>query len=1388
MTQNKAVIPFTICNNWNVVFQDSISGAVVLFNRENKQLSLYRNVKNSLLVQKPNTFCPFCYRPFHTNNPRAIHDESSLMFRPLVNSEYFRFLEDFFWDDTERPVDVQPLSSSPTNSPNTESAPLSSMSFNQGYFKRFFIQEGSLGRGSRGEVLKVLHVLDGVPLGLENSKLTKFGPTVPVLYILQEYCDKGDLESYIKECFMINEPTFLDFKKKVKRLREKPFFMKSTNETILPLEMVTSFIKDIASGLSFLHENNLIHRDLKPGNCLLQSTKNCFYPRALVSDFGESQVATEVVSRSGGTGTLEYTAPEVLLIGEEGKPKGFFTSASDIFSLGLILHWLLFPGKLPYEHSAEEYDKLRCEIVNFKGYQYNFEKSNAPENLYRFLETMLSPDPYKRPSSHEIVEFITKISKEYIFQNIPENSQSFQFNKYEKSSRIMPIPSQENIAFSNTTYTFPWHGKTKTYADTLCLPRTGFSLRQTRHLQASDYLYASTQQLYEWQETHLPQKNRFILHDGPPYVNGTLHLGHALNKILKDIILRVNIMKGRGVVYIPGWDCHGLPIELKILEEHEWEKMYKHPEKVRKEARKYASKMIEYQKKEFKEFAIMANWEKSYRTMDLSYCINQIDIFKKMVEKGLIYRRRKPVYWSPSSKTALADAELIYKDDHTSHVVLVKFPLVDLGRLSLVVKSSKQIYALVWTTTPWTLPANRAIFIHKDIKYVIIDTVQYGSLIVAYDRLNHLSKSISISQVSSSFSGEELLKTTYCNPLDKNNKILSFYHAEYVTSESGTGLVHAAPGHGMEDYEVSIQHDIEIFSPVDDHGCFTKDVLNKELESLFVLGEGNKKVIELLDMKKMLVFSEKYIHKYPYDWRTKKPVIQRATAQWFLDIKKIKDQAIKVLENVKMVPKSGKTRLTSFIQSRSEWCISRQRVWGVPIPVLYNLENGEPLLTVESIDHIIKMIKKYGIDAWWENLESDIWVAPEYKKNNVKYKKGTETMDVWFDSGVSWNVVFNDYNDLIQGWFQSLLLTFISLQYNLNIAPYGTVLTHGHVLDQHNQKMSKSIGNVISPKDIIFGGKDIKKEPAYGVDVLRLWVAGSDFTSDINISSIVLKNVAEMQRKIRSTLRFLLGNLYDWTGDEVKYEDLKKIDQYALFQTYEFNFKIRELYDKFLFVQVVHAIANYTNNQLSSFYFDIVKDRLYADHSKSKSRISSQTVFFHIFRNYISMISPIIPLLALEAWKSAGKNIIGEIETPFHLGWYKCRDEWLNLKLKEDFRNIEIIRSASNLVLEKARKEKSSLESVIFIKVSVQTKTFDFLKKMEQELPELLIVSDVSIIPMNFDLPNKKWSIHEKIELLGDICHIIAQSSEKRKCLRCWMYTADIDVDLCVRCMKVINS
>ncbi|KTW31615.1 hypothetical protein T552_00253 [Pneumocystis carinii B80] len=498
MENSRAVIPFSACNDLNVVFRDSISGAVILFDRENKQLSLYRNMKDGVLMKKMDTtFCPLCYRPFHSNELHETLDEFSQRSPSFINSEYFRFLEGFYWDVTKRSSTPSSFSDVSTpeiisfDSPSPKPTPLSSLSFNQGYFKRFFISEGLLGRGSRGEVLKVLHVLDGVPLGhyavkripvgdshswlkkllkevhllrlrhtnlvhynhvwLENSKLTKFGPSVPVLYILQEYCDRGDLESYLQDLISSNESTLFDFKKKEKRLKGRPLFTEHMGETILPLEMIFSFIKDIASGLTFLHENDMIHRDLKPGNCLLQSTKKSLYPRALVSDFGESQVATEVDPRSGGTGTLEYTAPEVLLVGEDGKLKGFFTPASDVFSLGLILYWLLFPGKLPYKHSAEEYDNLRLEILNFKGYQHDYKNTNFPEYLYKFLETMLSSDPYRRPSSQEVLAFMIRVSKEYTSKNDFKNDELSHFNEFEKS-RIVPVLSQENFKLEEAKF------------------------------------------------------------------------------------------------------------------------------------------------------------------------------------------------------------------------------------------------------------------------------------------------------------------------------------------------------------------------------------------------------------------------------------------------------------------------------------------------------------------------------------------------------------------------------------------------------------------------------------------------------------------------------------------------------------------------------------------------------------------------------------------------------------------------------------------------------------------------------------------------------------------------------------------------------------------------
>lgn len=669
-------------------------------------------------------------------------------------------------------------------------------------------------------------------------------------------------------------------------------------------------------------------------------------------------------------------------------------------------------------------------------------------------------------------------------------------------------------------------------------------------------------------------------------------MGHALNKILKDIVGRFQILSGRRISFIPGWDCHGLPIELKALaadpnapkpsktkkskkkkKEEELADLsaaaqkgkLMNPVLVRALARKLANKTVDEQKAEFKSWGIMGDWENAYKTMDKDYEIEQLGIFKEMLKKGLIYRRFKPVYWSPSSGTALAEAELEYNENHGSTAAFVKFPIREFSGSSLKGKFPDGLWAAIWTTTPWTIPANKAIAVHPELEYTVLKTEEHGHLLVASSRVEDIRGHIQgeLEVVQEGIPGEELIGLKYTHPmLTSDAPLQPILAADFVTANSGTGLVHCAPGHGMEDYLVCLKHKIPPFSPVDGDGKFTDDVLpfGTDLSGTEVLYAGTKRVLSLLaESKSLLGVQEKYKHKYPYDWRTRHPVIVRATAQWFADTDGIKAAAVESLSNVEFIPQAGRSRLTAFVEGRSEWCISRQRAWGVPIPALYEAETGEPLLTEESVDHIIHTIKGRGIDAWWSDEADEIaWIPKVLREGERKWLRGKETMDVWFDSGTSWATLkarigereegkpladlYLEGSDQHRGWFQSSLLTSVASK---GKTPFGTVLTHGFCLDVQGKKMSKSLGNVVSPDDIIGGrlpktGKRDAKTTG-GLNALRLWAAYCDYKTDMIIGDEVLRHVHECLRRMRLTMRFLIGNFGKWDGTEVAYEDMTKV-------------------------------------------------------------------------------------------------------------------------------------------------------------------------------------------------------------------------------------------------------
>jgi isoleucyl-tRNA synthetase len=789
------------------------------------------------------------------------------------------------------------------------------------------------------------------------------------------------------------------------------------------------------------------------------------------------------------------------------------------------------------------------------------------------------------------------------------------------------------------------------------------------------------------------KRKTFTLHDGPPYANGPLHAGHALNKITKDIICRYQVTQGKEVSYIPGWDCHGLPIEIKALQAQKKDASQTSPVTVRAAARQLATRTIEDQKRGFKEWAVMGDWDNAYKTMERGFEIRQLEVFKTMFEKGLIYRQNKPVHWSPSSRTALAEAELEYDEGHKSLAAFVRFPvqLSEELRNGALKDVAGEVNVVIWTTTPWTLPANSAVAVHKDMEYCLVkDSDGSGELtLVAATRVAEYAAVLEreLSVVVSGLRGSDLAgKLQYENPFQKARGLQPVIHADFVTDSSGTGLVHLAAGHGMDDYHVCHALGFPAFAPVDDAGAFTKDAFPDQpelLEGLLVVDEkksGSNAVCDYLEKQGLLRGKQAYSHKYPIDWRTKEPVITRATEQWFANVESIKDASMKAITDVQFMPESGRSRLESFIQGRSQWCISRQRAWGVPIPALYQV-NGDTLeatMDSKTIDHIIEVIKVRGIDAWWTDAQDDPAWKPEHLTGT--YVRGKDTMDVWFDSGTSWTLlpaqtnqpaadVYLEGTDQHRGWFQSSLLTHVATQpYSSSVvkAPYKTLITHGFTLDSEGRKMSKSLGNVISPMQIMSGEllPPIKRKKqkgqatngaqakpgaqsydAMGSDALRLWVASCDYTRDVTIGQHVLMSVNQALHKYRVTFKWLLGifSLPSCPPNFTSFEHLTPqeptdstnysadlADRLAIYRLVQISQEVHAHYTRYEFYKGINTLNKYISNDLSAFYFEALKDGIYTG-ARENCNLTQRALGL-IFYELLKMLAPVTPLLVEEVW------------------------------------------------------------------------------------------------------------------------------------------------------------
>ncbi len=932
------------------------------------------------------------------------------------------------------------------------------------------------------------------------------------------------------------------------------------------------------------------------------------------------------------------------------------------------------------------------------------------------------------------------------------------------------------------------------YKDTLNLPKTKFPMK-------ANLTKREPEQLKEWDQTRLYEKIReaskgkelFVLHDGPPYANGNIHMGTALNKILKDIIVRSRQMAGFDAPYVPGWDCHGLPIEHNVDKELGKKKAGMTLSAVRKQCRAYAERFIDIQREEFKRLGVMGEWENPYLTMNYKYEAIISKECGKFALNGSLFRSKKPIYWCCSCSTALAEAEIEYADE-SSPSIFVKFLLKDNISEDYPALSGKKTYVVIWTTTPWTLPANLAIALHPDFEYVAVEALLPGKnekevLILARELVENCMKSFCIEDYSiiANISPKSLENKKCLHPLFDRDSLVIL--ANHVTLEAGTGCVHTAPGHGREDFEVGLEYGLEAYSPVDDNGCFTSQVPMFEGQFVF---KANPLINEKLKETGALLAEEEIVHSYPHCWRCKKPVIFRATPQWFISMDKtgLRKKSLEEIDNVKWIPHWGRERIYGMIENRPDWCVSRQRAWGVPITVFLCKNCGGLVMNEKIIDHVYELFKEHGADVWFEKDTDEL--MPEgckcEKCGSTSFEKEMDILDVWFDSGVSHAAVLEarDYlkwpadlylegSDQHRGWFHSSLLTAVG---NRGRAPYDAVLTHGFVVDEKGRKMSKSVGNVIPPKKVI---------NKYGAEILRLWVAAVDYRDDIRISENILRQLSDAYRRIRNTCRFMLGNLSDFdpASNRIDYNDLYDIDKYILHTLSKLVEKGQKAFDSYEFHVIYHALYNYCTLDLSSFYLDILKDRLYTSPPDSVARRSAQTAMYEILNAIVRLMAPILPFTAEEAWK----YMPDEKDRPesVHLTVFpRIKDEWKDENLAKKWEKILEVRGEVTKALEAARAKKEighPLDAAVFIKASGEF--FNTLKNYEDDLHTLFIVSDARLS----DSVSENAFSSSEIEGL----YIEVKPAQGEKCERCWVHhptvgTIDGHPSICKRCMENLKA
>ncbi|MDR0820006.1 MAG: isoleucine--tRNA ligase [Endomicrobium sp.] len=925
----------------------------------------------------------------------------------------------------------------------------------------------------------------------------------------------------------------------------------------------------------------------------------------------------------------------------------------------------------------------------------------------------------------------------------------------------------------------------KEYSKTVNLPKTDFQMK-------AGLAYKEPVFIEEWDRERLyvkiceknKDKEKFIFHDGPPYANANIHIGTGLNKVLKDFIIKYRSMSGNYVPFTPGWDCHGLPIEQLVLKAMKTDKSKVDRLVFRKQAADFARKFVEIQKSEFKRLGIIADWDHPYLTLDPKYEMSIVKVFGDLAEKGFIYRRKKPVYWCPTCETAMADAEVEYLD-YSSDSIFVKFQIISLPEAFKTKETLlKDFSVLIWTTTPWTLPANVALAFNRESEYAAVvykfeDSIE-EKLIVAKSLAENVKdkiKAVSFEIVWEA-KGIDFVSLKCRNPLVENRQSQGIV-AEFVSMEDGTGIVHIAPGHGQEDYQAGLKYGLEIISPVNDKGLYTKEV--PEFENIHIY-KANPLIIGKLDREGKILAKLRLTHSYPHCWRCGNPIIFRATPQWFLSVEHndLRKKLLEAVKTVRWIPKYGENRITAMLEGRPDWCLSRQRLWGVPIPVFYCKECGEPLLDSKVIDKISTLFGEKGSDLWFEMSEEELLKGTGAKClscNSANFKKEEDILDVWFDSGVSYEAVLSsgNYKDLEypadlyiegsdqhRGWFQTSMIPSVAVK---GKSPYKNVLTHGFVVDGQGKKMSKSIGNIVSSDQLI---------NKYGADVVRLWIASSDYKEDIRISDEIIRGLSDTYRKIRNTIRFLLGNIGDFDFKKaLPFKDMQETDKYALSRLQQLISGSVVAYESYEFHKATAMIGNFCTVFLSGFYLDVLKDILYCDKKDGIERKSAQSAMLKICFAIIRLISPILSFTAEEAWRELTK-LLHDVPRSVFLSDFPVTDSEyiLHVETLEKWKKILYVRKAVLVTYERLRQNKvigSNLEASLNIKYG---------QKYNEVFKDLKLVN----------LTLGSWDIKCNFSDKEDDLLIEAAKSEYEKCARCWRHIDGIKDGLCPRCREVIDK